>query len=49
MQLIKDTTFLIHELATKYHEQAAQNLSSHQLANFRKSPLLYQRKRLGLV
>ncbi|MFQ5734291.1 MAG: PD-(D/E)XK nuclease-like domain-containing protein [Planctomycetaceae bacterium] len=32
-----------------YHTQAADYLSSHQLADFRKSPLLYHRKRIGLI
>ncbi len=41
--------FLIREPADVYHAQAADYLSSHQLADFRKSPLLYHRKRIGLI
>ncbi|MFQ5732747.1 MAG: PD-(D/E)XK nuclease-like domain-containing protein [Planctomycetaceae bacterium] len=41
--------FLICEPADEYHAKAADFLSSHQLANFRKSPLLYHRKKCGLI
>jgi len=41
--------FIIHEHEKDYHAQAKDNLSSHQLANFRKSARLYQRKKLGLI
>jgi hypothetical protein len=44
-----DLGFLIHEPADEYHANAADYLSSHQLADFRKSPLLYHRKRCGLI
>lgn len=41
--------FLIREPAEVYHEKAKEYLSSHQLADFRKCPLLYHRKRLGHI
>lgn len=41
--------FLIHEPADAYHAQSKDFLSSHQLADFRKCPLLYRQKALGLV
>jgi hypothetical protein len=40
--------FLICEPAEVYHAKAGQYLSSHLLADFRKCPLLYHRKRCGL-
>jgi len=43
-----DLAFLIREPADLYHDQAGRYLSSHQLADFRKSPLLYHRKKQGL-
>ncbi len=48
-RLVDDLSFLIREPADEYHAQAAGHLSSHQLADFRKSPSLFRRKRLGLV
>lgn len=44
-----DTCFLIQEPAEEYHAQAGAFLSSHQLADFRRCPLLYHKKELGLV
>ena len=41
--------FLIHEPAKAYHAKAKDHLSSHQLADFRKCPRLYHRKRMGLI
>ena len=41
--------FLITEPASVYHAKAQDNLSSHQLADFRRCPKLYRRKQLGLV
>ena len=38
-------SFLIHESAEEYHAKAKQYLSSHQLADFRKCPQLYYRKK----
>lgn len=40
---------LISEPADLYHARAEDYLSSHQLADFRKCPLLYRRKQLGLA
>jgi len=37
------------EPADVYHAKAKHYLSSHQLADYRKCPLLYHRKRLGLI
>jgi len=47
--MVTSTTSLIREPAAVYHANARDYLSSHQLADFRKSPLLYQRKKLGLI
>ena len=44
-----DLAFLIREPAEVYHHNAANFLSSHFLADFRKCPLLYHRKRCGLI
>jgi hypothetical protein len=43
------TDLLIRESAETYHAKASEYLSSHQLGNFRKCPLLYHRKRIGLI
>lgn len=40
---------LIHEPANVYHANAGEYLSSHLLSDFRKCPLLYHRKRSGLI
>jgi hypothetical protein len=40
---------LIHEPADLYHSKRSEFLSSHQLADFRKCPLLYHRKKIGNV
>jgi hypothetical protein len=40
---------LIHEPAGAYHAKAGEYLTSHLLADFRRSPLLYQRRRTGLI
>jgi len=45
----QETTSIFHEPAEAYHGKAKDFLSSHQLADFRKSPLLYHRKKLGLI
>ena len=47
--LLGDLRFLIHEPAPLYHSQAGACLPSNLLADFRKSPLLYRRKRCGLI
>lgn len=44
-----DRQFLIHEPADVYHDRSGEFLTSHLLADFRKCPLLYHRKRCGLV
>ncbi len=48
-KMADECTFLIHEPAEVYHRQSGHYLSSHLLGDFRKSPLLYHRKRSGLV
>ncbi|MEX0716605.1 MAG: PD-(D/E)XK nuclease-like domain-containing protein [Planctomycetaceae bacterium] len=40
---------MIRESASLYHAEAGRHLTSHLLADFRKSPLLYHKKRTGLV
>ena len=47
--LVDDLGFLIHEPADTYHAQAGKFLSSHLLADFRRNPLLFHKKELGLV
>ena len=44
-----DTSFIIREPAEQYHAKAKENLSSHQLGDFRKCPALYRKKQLDLV
>jgi len=41
--------FLVREPAETYHARSKDFLTSHQLADFCKCPLLYQQKKLGLV
>jgi len=43
------TDCLIHEPAEVYHAQAEDYLTSHRLADFRRCPLLYRKKQLGLI
>ena len=43
------TDILIREAAEVYHAQAGQYLSSHQIANFRRNPLLYKKKLDGQI
>ncbi len=40
---------LVSEPADTYHAKAKEHLSSHALADFRKCPRLFRRKRLGLI
>jgi hypothetical protein len=40
---------VIQEPAEKYHAKAKEYLSSHALSDFRRCPLLYHKKKLGLV
>lgn len=44
-----DLSLLIREPAGVYHARAGEYQSSHLLADFRKSPLLYFKRRLGLI
>ena len=44
-----DLKVLQIEPAEVYHGKAKENLSSHQLINFMRCPLLYQRQRAGLI
>lgn len=44
-----DLSFLIREPADVYHARAKDFLSAHALAEFRRCPLLYRKKQLGLV
>jgi hypothetical protein len=47
--MIANLDFLIFEPASVYHASAGDYLSSHQLADYDRCPLLYQRRRLGLI
>lgn len=44
-----DLRFLLREPADVYHARGAHCLTSHALADFRRCPLLYRRRELGLV
>ena len=44
-----DMSLLTHEPADVYHAKRDKFLSSHQLAEFRRNPLLYRKKQLGMV
>ncbi|MFM7845929.1 MAG: PD-(D/E)XK nuclease-like domain-containing protein [Planctomycetota bacterium] len=47
MTVAETSNLFLREPAEVYHRQAQHYLSSHQLADFRKCPLLYHRKRTG--
>jgi len=47
--LVDDMSILTHEPADVYHAKRDKFLSSHQLAEFRRNPLLFHKKQLGLV
>jgi hypothetical protein len=49
MSVAESTSCLICEPAEVYHAKASQYLSSHQLGDFRRCPLLYRKKKLGLI
>jgi hypothetical protein len=49
MRAIADLNFLIRESAEVYHARGKDHLGSHDLIQFIKNPLLYHKKRLGLV
>jgi hypothetical protein len=42
-------SFLIRESAEVYQAKASEHLTSHQLADFRRCPLLYRKKKLGYL
>ena len=44
-----DVSFLIQEPADAYHAKTGEYLTSHLLGDFRRCPVLYHRKRQGLV
>lgn len=46
---LKKPDWMIEEPDSVYHAKARENLSSHQLADFRRCPKLYKRKRDGLI
>lgn len=46
---LMDLRFLHREPAETYHAKAKAHLSSHSLADFRRCPLLFRRKELGLI
>ena len=48
MKLI-DTSFLTLEADEVYREKASEYLTSHALADFRRSPLLFRKKEMGIV
>jgi len=45
----QETASILREPAEDYHGKAKDYLSSHQLADFRRAPMLYHRKKLGLI
>jgi hypothetical protein len=47
--LVDDMSILTHEPADVYHAKRDKFLSSHQLAEFRRNPLLFHKKQQGLV
>jgi len=49
MELIASLNFLIREPADVYHAKSKDFLTAHALAEFRRCPLLYRKKELGLV
>ena len=49
MALSWSSSFLIRESDAEYRRQSQTNLSSHALADFRKCPLLYWKKKEGLI
>lgn len=44
-----DSGFLLREGAEEYHAKSGEYLSSHRLADFRRNPLLFRKKELGLI
>lgn len=44
-----DVHFLLREPSEEYLAKSREHLTSHRLGDFRKSPALYRKKKLGLV
>ena len=44
-----DLRFLIREPADVYHARSKEHVTSHRLADFRRCPLLFRKKELGLI
>ena len=49
MVVANASNVITHEPANLYHAKRSEYLSSHQLADFRKCPLLYHRKKMGSI
>ena len=49
MVVANASNVITHEPADVYHAKRSEYLSSHQLADFRKCPLLYHRKKTGSI
>lgn len=49
MNVLNDLSFLVREPDEDYRRQAKDHLTSHELADFRRDPYLYHKKKLGLV
>ena len=49
MKVLTDLAFLIRETDAEYRVSAGSHLTSHELADFRRDPYLYHKKKLGLV
>jgi len=45
----RDMAFLIRESAEEYHARSKEFLTGHQLADFRRCPALYRKRKLGPV
>jgi len=46
---VNDLRFLIREPAEVYHARSREHVTSHRLAEFRRCPLLFRKKELGLI
>lgn len=47
--VVADVPVILHEPFREYQAKSKLHLTSHQLADFRRCPLLYHKKKLGLV
>jgi hypothetical protein len=47
--MLNNISFLIREPAAEYHDKAKMYLSSHALADFRRCPLLFWKRKQGLI